>query len=397
LIPWTVAIALVAAAAAVPAYRWPWSTTVTLHHVATGLFISDPVPQFETPYLSFADIHFADRFVVPVTDRLLFIDGASSSASAEELQGGAILTISSHDLVASAGRDTIRWNAARAAQVRPVSSLRAVLVYHSVTAFLQNSYENVAPGDATVTFGYDGKHPVVRVLMYWWPALLAVYLAGAVLCFRMTARRTAGRAAVRVRHWVTDHRILVLLLTLSFVLRVTLILRGGQYFDWDELRYAWGAEIFELLSTGNARAAFFALLNSPDHPGYRLVALVPAFLQVVAAWRTGHPVSETRWPSGEWLPASLLALCSVSVIALVYGLATRTGASRREGLVAAGLAAASTSLLMFARHFLPYDAALAVTLTALWIGMHPRDSAGRGFAVGLLSGLGFLIYEGAGR
>jgi len=136
---------------------------------------------------------------------------------------------------------------------------------------------------------------------------------------------------------------LLALLVVSCVIRVVLALRGGQMFWLDE-----------------------AVL-------YQSLGASPAALSVTAA---------------------VLGSASVAVIALVYVLALRIGAPREEALLAAALTAATACLVVYARHVLPYDASLALALTALWLALGPTTSWTRSLAVGLVAGLALLTYYG---
>jgi hypothetical protein len=199
----------------------------------------------------------------------------------------------------------------------------------------------------------------------------------------------AGRRAFR-EHWT-----LVWLLVASAALRLVLVMRGGQYFDWDEVRYGGSATwMFAYVSLGDLRNALDVMLRSPDHPGFRIIGLILAFFHVVSAWPTGLPITEMRYLTGEWLPAFLLSLSSVCSIGLVYALAITVGASRREAFLAAFLMFASCSMLVYAQHFYPYDASMAILLFALWLGLHEPDHATGSLGVGLLCGFAFLTYEG---
>jgi hypothetical protein len=54
----------------------------------------------------------------------------------------------------------------------------------------------------------------------------------------------------------------------------------------------------------------------------------------------------------------------------------------------------SSSMVLYARQFLPYDASMALLLLALWIGVADDDGPQRSYAVGLITGFAFLTYEG---
>ncbi len=233
------------------------------------------------------------------------------------------------------------------------------------------------------------------VIQYWWPWLAGVFLLGSILLRLPLSWAFQTRSLATIRHMRVEHRAVLWLLLVATVLRFALVMRGGQYFDWDEVRYGGSATwMFAYVSTGNLRGALDMLLRSPDHPGFRIVGLVLAFFHVVSAWTTGRPITEMRYNTGEWLPAFLLSLSSVCAIGLTYALAIRAGASRRESLLAAFLMFASSSMLIYTQHFFPYDASMALLLLALWIGLHDAGYPWRSFCVGLLCGAAILTYEG---
>lgn len=246
-----------------------------------------------------------------------------------------------------------------------------------------------------LVIGANGKFVALPAIIYWWPWLAAAVIAGFLVLLWPRTWNIQRNWLVMLRDSFTTARPLVLLLTAAVAMRFMLVIRGGQYFDWDETRYGAGTtRLFEMLSGGNITSALDLLLRSPDHPGYRVVGLIPAFFHVTSAWFTGHPISDMRDPSGEWLPALLLSFASVVSIGLTYMIAVRAGGSRREGLLASFLMFASTSMIVYARHFFPYDASMAIILLALWIGLYRTDHPARSFAVGSLAGFAFLTYEG---
>ena len=233
------------------------------------------------------------------------------------------------------------------------------------------------------------------VMQFWWPYLFGIVaVVSAVLVWPASWAFQVKRVA-SFEEMLRAHHRLVWLLLVAVLLRFVLVMRGGQYFDWDEVRYGASATwMFAYLSTGHFSEALDMLLRAPDHPGFRIVGLVPAFFHVASAWPTGRPITEMRYPTGEWLPAFILSLASVCAIGLTYAIAARAGASRRESFLAAFLMFASTSVLISTQHFFPYDASLALFLFAFWIGMKQDGSAWRSLVGGLLCGFAFLTYEG---
>ena len=237
--------------------------------------------------------------------------------------------------------------------------------------------------------------PRFAVIQFWWPWMAGLFILVSLILIVPSTWEWQRRRVRSLREISVSHRDLFLLLAAATLLRLTLVMRGGQYFDWDEVRYGGsGTWMFAYVSTGHLGGALDLLLRAPDHPAFRIVSLVPAFFHVVSAWPTGLPITEMRYPTGEWLPAFLLSFASVASIGLTYAIAIRAGASRRESFLAAFLMFASSSMLIYAQHFFPYDAALALFLFALWLGMKHAVRTRRSFGVGLLCGFAFLTYEG---
>jgi hypothetical protein len=192
--------------------------------------------------------------------------------------------------------------------------------------------------------------------------------------------------------WTTTMRALAVLLSSAAAIRLALASRGGQYFDWDEHRYGFSTLMLERLRHGDAGGALDILFRYPDHPGFKILGLGPAGLH--QAINADRAITDMRQPSGEWLPAFAFSLSSVAAIALTYALGRRAGASERESLLAAALMFASTSMLMHARHFLPYDTALALGLLAAWVAINPADRAVDSAGAGFLAGAAFSTYLG---
>src|SRR5688572_16296132 len=190
----------------------------------------------------------------------------------------------------------------------------------------------------------------------------------------------------------TPMRVLAVLLPSAAAIRFVLASRGGQYFDWDEHRYGFATLMLERLRQGDPGGALDILFRYPEHPGFKILGVGAAALQQIL--NAGQPISDMRQPSGEWLPAFVLSLSSVGAMALTYAVGRRAGAGERESLLAALLMFASTSMLMHARHFLPYDVALVVGLLAVWVALSPAGHVAHSVGAGLLAGAAFSTYFG---
>src|SRR5262249_31762534 len=158
------------------------------------------------------------------------------------------------------------------------------------------------------------------------------------------------------------HRsVLLSLLLASFVLRVVLALRGGEFYWPDEGRYGRATQLLDYLSAGQFRLAF-ELVSSPlPHNGIALFGLPSACVAAAARWLQ-IPIPTLS------VAAAALSITSVTSIGIVFLLARKRGADQTEALLAAALMACSTSMFYYSRHLFPYDSAMALALFACLVG-----------------------------
>ncbi len=208
-------------------------------------------------------------------------------------------------------------------------------------------------------------------------------------------RADAQGDAAQARAWRRARLGLAGLLALSALLRVALVAGGGQGYWPDENRYLRSWSLLLAIAGGDLRAACESLALSPDHTGFTLFGVFAAAVQGIWMALQGEPVRHAAIERTAGAGALVLACASLACIALVFGLARRSGAGPREALCAAGLAAASNSLFYYSRHLHPYDLSLALNLLALWLALEPARRARSGFAVGCVAGAGFMAYNGA--
>ena len=175
-------------------------------------------------------------------------------------------------------------------------------------------------------------------------------------------------------------RLLYLLLALSLLLRVVLVLSGGQHYWPDELRYDRSREGAEALRNGDGDAARLALAH-PDHFLFFILGLIPAALESVIG-------------QDDRIPALFFSLFSVAGIALLYRLVRELGEGEATALLAAFLMAASATQFYYSRHLLPYDASLAFGIGALAVGARPTSTARHSLLCGSLSAATLWTYNG---
>ena len=186
-----------------------------------------------------------------------------------------------------------------------------------------------------------------------------------------------------IKPWIDIYRrqILILILALSFGLRIWLAATGGQGYWPDEMRYSSASrEAAWQFVNGSSRDAWLQLIGQADHLLFKIIGLPVAFL-------------ELKFGQSGILAASWFGVFSVLTIWLTYAIARAAGAKARESLLAALFAAASNSLFYYCRHFFPYDVSLFFCLLALLLALS-NEKWWKSPMVGLVAGLGFLSYNG---
>jgi hypothetical protein len=196
------------------------------------------------------------------------------------------------------------------------------------------------------------------------------------------------------RSFCSSQAILATILIISFVLRVVLAAQGGQYFFGDEVRYDRGVQLYLAILNGHA-TIIGNILGKPEHA---------LFVWLGAAMTAGQHLLAQLTPYGDWskpentgftiwLGACLLAQFSTLNIYLVYHIARTAGATAAESIGSALLMAVSNTNFYYARHLLPYDAALSAALGAMACGFSRRTSRSA-FVSGVLTGIAYGLYNG---
>ena len=175
-------------------------------------------------------------------------------------------------------------------------------------------------------------------------------------------------------------KLLVGVLGVSLFLRILLVLSGGQNYWPDEGRYYRSRVGLDAIAAGDWATAR-QMLGQPDHILFGVLGLLPASLERLTQ-------EDLR------IPALFFALFSVASILLVYGIMRRVGESERASCLGAALFALSTTQLYYSRHLLPYDAAMAFGLLAVYVGLRNPPSLRALVLCGLLSCTAFLTYNG---
>lgn len=184
-----------------------------------------------------------------------------------------------------------------------------------------------------------------------------------------------------MRERIPVHWWLSAILLASVVLRVVLVVGGGQFYWPDEGRYDTSHALVRWLVSGDTDR-LFDRLNRADHVLFKFIGMIPAALE--------HWFGENRR-----IPALFFSAFSTLNIWLVWGVARRLGAAASEALLAAALLAASTTFFYYSRHVLPYDLAISFGLLSLYAGLLRESRPAGSLTAGVLAGCAFLTYAGA--
>ena len=196
------------------------------------------------------------------------------------------------------------------------------------------------------------------------------------------------------------HALLILMLV-AYLLRLLLIVNGGQFFFPDESRYQRRAiSAAESFFQADYRSAIDHVLAYDKHHGFTAFSLAPAIIHRAIFHLGPQPnVSWTRYwltrDNDYRISALIFAIPSVLSIGMIYLLTRRAGAGESEALIAAFLLAASNTFFIFSKHFLPYDTSLLIGLAALWLAIHNREAnLKHAITVGMLTFLCLWVYYG---
>jgi hypothetical protein len=173
--------------------------------------------------------------------------------------------------------------------------------------------------------------------------------------------------------------ILFSILAVSAALRAWIAWRGGQNYWPDEGRYGFSQRAAADLRAGTPWAAFVEVFGHVDHVLFKVIGVAPALLQSCGA--------------APWFAAAFFGMFSVGAIYLIARISLVASGDQEEALLAAALAACSSSLLYFSRHYFPYDPCLCISLLGLYRGLASPTPRGS-FVAGLCVSLAFLTYLG---
>jgi hypothetical protein len=189
------------------------------------------------------------------------------------------------------------------------------------------------------------------------------------------------KGARMVRSQLSCHKKLMLLILLvSFILRLYLILHGGAFYWSDETRYQVSRSAVNFIFSDDIKGALNTL-SSPDHLLFKVIGIIPATFEKV-------------FSTNPKIPALFFSLFSVLNLWVIWKISLSLGAEEAEALLTVFLLALASSFFYYSRHLLPYDNSMTFGLLALLIAVRRPAKARDSLLCGLLSMACFLTYTG---
>ncbi len=188
---------------------------------------------------------------------------------------------------------------------------------------------------------------------------------------------------------------LIVLFGLLFLSRWPLIFNGHHY-DIDELRYNRALDFWVRAGEGDLEGAVTCLFRAQARPGFVLLSLIPAGLQVLGA-RIHLLVPSDRHFFD--LPAFVNLLVGMGVLALLFQIFRLSGVSEGRALFGTAVYGLLVNTYHYVRHLVPYDEALLLFALVLYLVLRHEErigswSRGRIFGLGALTGSAYLVYPG---
>lgn len=197
---------------------------------------------------------------------------------------------------------------------------------------------------------------------------------------------------------------LIVLVIVSFGIRLMAIQQGGQFWSPDESRYLRSTDLVDNLFEGNIGGAAHRIFRYTRHNGFTWIGVIPASIHRVVfgldakdkdAWNAYWSGHSKHFESDYRFSAIFFALPSALSLAILYAIARAAGAGEGEALLGAFLLAASNAMFAFSRHFAPYDSSLLIALIAVYGAIRARNKAAiHSIWLGTLIFFAFWIYHG---
>lgn len=188
------------------------------------------------------------------------------------------------------------------------------------------------------------------------------------------------------------HRWLAVFIVLLVIFRFSLITKG-HFFDGDEGRYLHAFRFIKHALDGNPRRALFFIFRAQARPGFVLISLIPAALQIIAS-KIG--IVSIGNPHYFNIPSALNVLVSITSAIIFYHILLLCLKEQKQALLGTIVYSLLCNTNLYIRHLLPHDYSLLFFLIAILLILRARVLSEITIRVaiigGIISAFGFLIY-----
>jgi hypothetical protein len=299
-------------------------------------------------------------------------DGNGETVARDEMHDERVATVDS-------ARATVCYLPKYSPALNPIE-----IPFSKFKAFLRKVSERIDPGLYQTIRSFVPRLSAQEFANHW-----------RRLCFNMIGIGFRSRAKTVIIEDLGRHqKALYALLGISLVIRLILVLHGGEFYYPDEYRYLRSFALLDKLSHFNLRDVCDYVLGEIDHNGSIFTGLPAALVQNAFIAIRGLPPTQSSVFETVWLSGLFFAIPSVISITLVYAISRRAAATSAEALLAAFLMACSNAMFYYCRHLLPYDSSMALALVALWLGLSEKPTTSASFSCGFIAGLAVMTYYG---
>jgi hypothetical protein len=193
---------------------------------------------------------------------------------------------------------------------------------------------------------------------------------------------------------ISNKKYILILLILSACIKFS-FLGKGLYSNQDENRYISAQNAVEEIKHGNIAKGIDWLFSAQGRPGYVMVSMVPATIQIVVA---NYLLIGYNNHSVLWIPYVFNLLVFLIILFIIYKISIRLGLQKSTSILITLLYSLTVNSYIYLRHAFPYDISLMIlTLSYYYFisaNLNQSFSIKKVFLVGLLISFAFTVYPG---
>jgi hypothetical protein len=169
----------------------------------------------------------------------------------------------------------------------------------------------------------------------------------------------------------------------------------GLYSNQDENRYISAQNAVEEIKHGNIAKGIDWLFSAQGRPGYVMVSMVPATIQIVVA---NYLLIGYNNYSVLWIPYIFNLLVFFIILFLIYKTSRRLDLQKSTSILITLLYSLTVNSYIYLRHAFPYDISLMILILSycyfISANLNQSFSIKKVFLIGLLISLAFTVYPG---